>query len=454
MKALPLYSLLMAVLLLSCNSIKPSAPDLPASQLSSIPLPDSKIDVPVSIDLQQVLNDATAKIPVTFSGQGNAGPAQYRWVLKRQPFSFAIAGDSLHISNAGNIDVGGYIKNPFGNNWAKVCSCNVTTDIEFGMGLNLSNSYTLPDIKLSRFNFNACNLNLINLNITPALKPAAEEGIAKAVSALNDQLRKYNFRPLLQSAWNSLNQPIKIADLGYININPSAVHISHPYGSGTMLNFSAGITGRPIFSLSDPGKTVVTALPDLSKGGDGNGFNLSVDIHLDYKPLNDLLKKTLTNQKNEDGSKSYIVIQDAEVYGSGNEHLLVKVKFTGKQGVVPYHGILYFTCMPVYDGTTGNLYVKNIDFDTNTITALKEGPAVWILNSALRKYLGSQVHFNISGNVNGLKDQLSAALNRPVNSNVNLAGKVDSLTFEGILPGKDYILVRVKTTGNLLLKIH
>ena len=455
MKSLPLYSLLIAVSLFSCNSIKPAAPDLPVSILNSIPLPDSKIDVPVSINLQRVLNDAASKIPVTLSGQGNAGPAQYRWMLNRQPFSFTMVDDSLYIKDAGNIDVGGYVKNPFNNNWSKVCSCNVTANIELSMGLNLSNNYSLPGgVRLTRFDFNACNLNLINLNITPALKPAAEEGVAKAVSVLNDQLRKYNFRPLLQSAWNSLNQPIKIADIGYINVNPSAIRMGHPNGSGNTLNFSAGITAKPVFSLADPGKTAFTPLPDLSGGRGGNGFNLNMDVHLDYQPLNELLNKAIVNQKIADGSKSYIIIQDAEVYGSGNEHLLVKVKFTGKQGVVPYHGILYFTCMPVYDNVTGNLYVKDIDFDANTITTLKEGPAVWILSSAIKKYLNSQIHFNISANVNNIKDKLNQSLNRQVGANVNLSGRVDNLSLQRILPGKDYILVRLKTAGSLAIQIH
>ena len=454
MKALPLYSLLISLLLFSCNAIKPAAPDLPVSELNTIPLPDSRIDVPVSIDLQQVLNDVAGRIPFTLSGQGNAGPAQYRWLLKRQPFGFAIAGDSVHISDAGNVDVGGYVKNPFGNNWVKVCSCNVTTDVELSMGLSLSNNYSLPAIKLSRFNFSACNLNMINFNISPVLKPAAEEGINRAVSTLNGQLQKYDLRLLLQPVWNSLNQPIKIADIGYINVNPSAIRMGHPNGSGNTLNFSAGITAKPVFSLADPGKTAFTPLPDLSGGGGGNGFNLNMDVHLDYQPLNELLKKAIVNQKIADGSKSYIIIQDAEVYGSGNEHLLVKVKFTGKQGVVPYHGILYFTCMPVYNDVTGNLCVKDIDFDANTITTLKEGPAVWILSSAIKKYLNSQIHFNISANVNNIKDKLNQSLNRQVGANVNLSGRVDNLSLQRILPGKDYILVRLKTAGSLAIQIH
>ncbi|MHB8207898.1 DUF4403 family protein [Mucilaginibacter sp.] len=455
MKILPLYSLLIVVLLFSCNSIKPAAPDLPVSKLNFIPLPDSKIDVPISIDLQQVLNDAASKIPTTLSGQGNVGPGQYRWMLTRQPFSFTITGDSLYIKDAGNIDVGGYVKNPFNNSWSKVCSCNVTANIGLSMGLNISNNYSLPgDARLTQFDFNACNLNLINFNVTPALKSRAKEGIARAISSLNDQLRKYNFRSLLQPAWNLLNQPIKIADIGYININTSAISMGHPTGSGTLLNFTAGITAKPVFYLADPGKTAFTPLPDLSGGGGGSGFNLNMDIHLDYQNLNELLKKSIVNQKIADGSKSYIIIQDAEVYGSGNEHLLIKVKFTGKQGVVPYHGMLYFTCMPVYDSATGNLYVKDIDFDANTITKLKEGPAIWILSSAMKRYLNSQIHFNISVTVNNVKDKLNQSLNRQVGANVSLSGRVDSLSLQGILPGKDYILVRLKTTGSLAVQIR
>jgi hypothetical protein len=374
-----------ALFLASCGAIKPEVPDLPQSQFSSVPQPDSKIDVPVSINLAQVFNDLNSRVPSTFAGDGTVGPAQYRWTIKRQPFNMSLSGDSLYIVDAAHCNGGGYLKNPLNGKWASVCACDVDLNIGIHAGFKLLSNYSLTgNAVLTQFDISACNLNVVNYDVSPILKPRAIDAINSALTGVNEQLKQYNFRSLLQPAWNQLYQPIKIGDFGYIAINPSAIRISHPTGSGNMLNFSAGVTAKPVFYLKDPGKMAVSSVPDISMGTGGDGFNLNLDVHLDYAPLNKLLNGAIANQQITVGEKGYIIIQDASIFGTGNNHLLIKVKFTGKQGVVPYHGLLYFTCLPMYDVNTGNFYVSDINFDTNTINRLKEGPAVWILTSGLR----------------------------------------------------------------------
>lgn len=454
MKTLPLFVIL-TFLLVSCGTIKPVMPNLPVSQINTEALPDSKIDVPVSIDLTQVFNDFNSKIPSEFSGEGLVGPAQYRWHIQRQPFNMSFSGDSLHIIDAARCNGGGYLKNPLNGKWSGVCSCDVDVTIGIHAGFNISNNYSLAaDASLTQFDLSACNLNVVNFNVSPILKPHAIDAINNALAALNEKLEQYNFRTLIEPAWNVLYQPIKIADIGYIVINPSAIRLSRTSGPGNLLNLLAGVTAKPVFYLNNPGKTEGTILPDISTGAGGNGFNLNLDVHLDYRPLNNLLKSAVENQKIPVGANSYLLIKDADIYGRGNNHLLIKVKFSGKQGVVLYHGILYFTCVPVYDINTGNFYINDIDFDANTITKLKEGPAVWILSSGVKKYLNNQVHFNVAGQVNGIKDKLSQSLNRQIGTNLTLSGSVDSLSLQGILPENDYILVRLSTSGNLAVKVN
>jgi len=446
---------ILIILLSSCGTIKPNAPSLPLSQISSTPLPESKIDVPVSIDLSQVLNDFSSKIPVNLAGDGSAGPGQYRWQVQRQPFILSLTGNSLNITDTAQFTVGGYLKNPLNNQWIKVSACSAGMKIGINATFALLNNYSLAaNARLTQFDLQACQLNIANLNITPILKPRIADALNSALSNLNQQLKQYNFRPLLQPAWAALNQPIKIADIGYVNINPSAIRIGHPVGAGKMLNLSAGITAKPVFYLNNPDKSPVTNLPDISATDGGDGFNLNMDVHLAYQPLNDVLKNTIANKKIEAGPNAYINILSAEIYGTGNNHLLIKVKFTGKKGAIPYHGILYFTCLPGYDTNTGNFYVSDIDFDVSTRQKLQEGPAAWILTSAIKKYLNNEIHFNISGQINALKSKLNQSINSQVNPHVTLSGSVNDLSLQGILPVKDYILVRVRTTGNLSMRIN
>ena len=441
--------------LASCGSIKPPAPDLPVSQIKSVPLPESEIDVPVVINLEQVLNDFNSKIPAEFSGEGNAGLGQYRWHILRQPFSVSLSGDSIAVTDDARFNGGGYIKNPFTGQWNNIVSCKADLNIGINASLDLSNSYGLKgDAHLTKFSMQGCDLQVAGYNFTSLLKPRAVDAINNALSGLNKQIRQYNFRSILQPTWAVLNQPVKIADLGYIVINPSAVRIGDLSGSGKQLSLTAGITANPVFYLANPPKNNINPLPDFSTGKGHNGFNLNVDLNLDYKPLNQLLNNTIDNQKIEAGENAYIIIKDAEVYGTGNEHLLIKVNFSAKKESIPYHGVLYFTCTPYYDVNTGELYANDINFDVSTINRLKEGPAVWLLSAALKKYLKGQVHFNISGQVNGLKDKLNKSINQRVNPNVTLAGSVNALSLQGILPLNDYMVLRVIANGNLSVKIN
>jgi hypothetical protein len=454
MKFLPL-PLLFITLLCSCGSIKPNAPSLPLSQINSTPLPDSKIDLPIAIDLSQVLNDFSAKIPLTLSGDGAAGPGQYRWRVQRQPFNLSLSGNTLDITDTAHFNVGGYLKNPLNNQWVKISSCDAEAGIGINATFNLLNNYALAaNASLTRFDLQACQLNLGNINITPLIKPRIIDALNNALANANQQLKQYNFKSLLQPAWSALNQPVKIGDVGYININPSAIRIGKPVGNGKFLNLTAGITAKPVFYLNNPGKSTESALPDITAADSGNGFNLIMDVHLAYQQLNDQLKNSITNKQIPAGPNAYINLLDAQVYGTGNNHLLIKVKFEGKKGAVPVHGLLYFTCLPGYDVATGNFYVSDIDFDVSTIQKLKEGPAVWILTSAVKKYLGSEIHFNIAGQVNGLKTQLTQAINSRVNPHVILSGNVNELSLQGILPVNDYILVRIKASGNLAMQVN
>jgi len=429
---------------------------LPVSQLNETTLPESRIDIPISINLQNILNDYSAKIPLQISGEGKLGPGKYTWQVNRQPFQLNFLGDTMHVSDDARFNINAFLKNPFNGQLKNVGSCNATLSVGLSTNFGISANYGLfKNTHLTQFDLNACNLSIAGLNITPAIKPQAKEMLGKILDTLGRKIDNYNYKQLLQPVWSSLNKPVKIGDIGYININPSAIRAGQLKTSGNTLSLVAGITAKPVFSLADPAKNTSSTLPDLlTNDAGGNGFNLHIDIHLDYQPLNQLLNTAIANKEIAVGAKGHLLIKSAEIYGNGNEHLLIKVNFTGRQNGIPYHGLLYFTCLPVYQPETGDLYVENIDFDANTITRLKEGPTVWLLDAGIKKYLHDQLHFNISGQINSLKTKLNQALNQPVNNRLVLNGRIDTIKADGLLPLKDYMLLRVSTVGNLSVSVN
>ena len=186
-------------------------------------------------------------------------------------------------------------------------------------------------------------------------------------------------------------------------------------------------------------------------GASGNGYTINLDAHLHYKPLNKMIAENLKEEQTPIGPHSYFIIKSAEIFGEGNKQMLIKVKFSGKYGLIPYHGILYFTCLPQFDAKTNNLDIDDIDFDAHTADKLRGS---WLLTPVVKKHVGKQIHFNIASQLNTLKNELVKGLNRDLSANVKLNGSVSSLTLQDILPMNDYLLVRVVAKGNMAVNVH
>jgi hypothetical protein len=446
-----LLIIVVIALLEGCSRvIAPEAPHLPPSTIDTLPPPDSKIEVPITIDLDSIFSDLNRQIPADWNGSGNLGPGQYRWSIRREPFTLSWSGATLDLTDHAQGSAGGYVKNPFNKNWKKVCNCDFNVDMGINAGFTLSDSYALSaHAKLTRFDADACNLSLANFNATPVIRPIATDAFNKALDHLNDEVSRLDIRKLIQPYWARLCQPIKINDIGYISLNPSQIRLENLNGSAHQLTGTIGITAKPVFSLANPGPpTVIPPLPVISRQ-DAGGFNVYVDARIQYAELNHLAKTHLDNHKIAVGKTGYFIVKNAEIYGTGNDHLLIRIDFNGKQNGIGYKGAVYFTCLPVYDTSSGQFYISDIDFDTHTRERLLAKAGDWILNSAIKTFLHDQIHFDPGAQIKSVKEQLNASLNKPIGPNITLSGHIDSLSLLGVLPAKDYMLIRLNTRGGL-----
>ena len=352
-----LFPVIAVFVVASCRTIKPVEPHLPVSTIDTAPLPDSRIDLPISIDLDSIVAGANGKIPLGLS----------------------FSSPTVDLSDQAHGSVDGFVKNPL---------------------------------------------------IRAAVKK------------------------IVQPYWARLFQPIKIGDIGYLSVNPLEVRVENLTGSVHRLSATLGVTARPVFSLRDPGPpATIPPLPTISNGH-ASGFSLYVDARIQYKALNDLLKARLENKRMPVGQAGWITIRRAELYGVGNHHLLVRVDFKGRlhaDAWVGYRGRLYFTCLPVYDQVSGELYVTELKFDTYTRENLLARAGNLILNSALEVFLKDQIHFDLGAQIDGVKKQLNTAINKPIAPKMNLSGEISSLSLLGILPVSDCVIMRFTAAGSLAI---
>jgi len=433
----------------SCKTIKPPAPTLPATPMAVEPLPPSVINVPVSVDLKSILADMETRIPATFDGEGNAGMGQYRWHIQRGPLMSDFTADSLNVSNLAQCTVGGYVKNPFNGNYNKLAGCDMNVKIGLKGQFTVLPNYTLQgNVRLAQLEMGSCDL-FAHVNIIPLVRRRVVASVNDAVANLNRSINQYNIKTLIQPEWDALAKPMKINDVGYLLINPVAVNIGMPVPHQQILQIPVAITAEPVFSLNKLESTHI-ALPDMS-GTTGNGFTVNLDARLHYKPLNKILAAHISQDPIATGPHSYFKIKSAEIFGEGNKHLLVKVNFSGKYGIVPYRGTMYFTCLPKFDPKTNNLNISEIDFDVHTANSLRGS---WLLTPIVKRHVGREIHFNIASQLNQFKSELIKGLNRDMSANVKLSGGVSSFTLQDILPMDDYLLVRLVAKGDMAVNVH
>ena len=285
-----------------------------------------------------------------------------------------------------------------------------------------------------------------------AARPIVLKAINQSLERLHEKISHYNIRPLILPYWTKLFQPIRIGDIGYLLINPSQVQLENLSGSAHLLTAGIGITARPEFSLVKPGTpSICPSLPDISSRS-ASGFNITMDIHIQYGPLNELINTYLVNKKIIVGKNGYLLVKNAELYGIGNNHLLIRTDFTGRQNGIGYKGHLYFTCLPAYDTSTGRMTLGDLDFDTHTREKLISKAGDWILQTTIKSFLHDQVHVDLGGQILSFKDQLTASLNKPIGLKMNLSGQINRLSLEGILPAKDCLLLRFNATGKVSIR--
>jgi hypothetical protein len=450
------YLSFFALLLVSCKTIKPVGPSLPPSQIDSKPLPESKIKAPISVNLEKTFQDLDNSLQRDFGDERNVnGSLKYSWYISRRPINPSLNADgSLDLTDNARWGVEVKTKNPINGQWFHLCGCDADASIVLKAKFGLNNDYALSGhLSKQSFNLSPCNVCAINFNVAPIALGIANPLIDQNLATFNQKINQYNFRNKFEPVWNNLFKNINITGVGYLTINPMAIELGNISGSGKTLHFEAGLMAKPQISLTSPPEPSIPPLPNLSSIS-GSGFSVYADLLLQYAELSTILKKNLNGKKIDYSKKGYVLIKDIDVFGQENERLIVKITFKAKYGWLTYRGNLYFTCLPKYDAQNKTLYVSEINFDPKTEQKLKDKGAAWILNSALKLFLGSEVKFSVDKQLNDLKDNLTKGINRQLDDHMALTGNVATLDIAGIFCASQYLQLRAISIGNLEITIN
>ena len=452
----------------SCSKkIVAEKPVLAASRFNLDSLPASEINIPVRINLRPLYALADRQVDTVFTSPNYpAGWVQqgcdtrYRYRFRRGPLQLKAVGNRLDLGFTGYYRIAGStrvcIAGAAISSWTAPCTCGYD-EPERRVNVSFSNSFSLlPDYKIKlqvKRNepqaLDKCEVCFWGQDITNQVLNGLTTELDSTRAQLEREYGLYNLKPQFQQVWNELSKAYNILGYGWMQINPQQIQVNNLFARNDSLFIYLGLKARPRVSFEKPTEYVLP-MPDMGSAGRMDGFDIFVDAELNYDSLTRIMNSQIAGRsfdfKKGPVNKKF-VIRRAELYGSGNERLIVRVDFTGTND-----GTVYLTGKPVYNPESRILEIADMDFDIRTKNVLLN-TADWLFNRRIVQEISRQTRFELGAFIDSAKTMMNTQMNREWYPGVYSEGAVNDIRLTDIYPFPGALYIRSSARGLLSVKM-
>jgi hypothetical protein len=463
LKLVPLLAvIILSFICNSCSTLKPLAPATVDADIPKLIQPISNVEVPITVDLKNYFTQAENSVPNKYAD--NQQPCQglrYAYTFTRSPFTITGSNNVVNLKFMGSYG--------FTASYCAKCSdilgrgpqCLVPAlSAQCGVGEPLrrmeiayrSTINVLPDYRLSSKTIlfpapnpiDRCNVMMGNIDVTNRLIQYITAPLNDLAKQVDVKIAAYNVRPTVELLWKNLASEYKMGDMGYLSINPQAVRLSSFNLNGSLLNFSVGLSARPIVT------TVSTAaqakpLPNLTTYTPANGFNIYLDLLENYDHLTSMVNQQVAGQKAEVAGKTFIV-DNTKIYGSGKQ-IVMQVDFKGSNT-----GTIYLVGTPTYNPATHELSFPDMSFDLQTKAWMLKA-AKWMFNGRITDMIRQKATYNFTKFLADSKTRLQKEMSRDYGNNIRSDVSIKELDIQAIFPTSEKLIVRTLSKGQIKVKM-
>lgn len=454
--------LILSVILYSCAVVKPPAPETTAAEIPGIVQPTSNIEVPVTADLKNYIRQAESSVPTKYSdSQQPCQGLSYSYTFTRTPFTITGSNNVVNLKFIGSYG--------FTASYCAKCAaifggapkCIVpTVSAQCGVGEPLrrmeiayqSTINVMPDYHLRSKTIlypvprpiDRCNVFLGNIDVTDRLIGYLNDPLSDLGKQVDSRIATYNIKPIVTDLWKNIAVEYKIGDVGYLNINPQAVRLSSFNLDGTQLNFSVGISAKPVVTLNSTPQPP-KPLPNLSTYVPAKGFNVYLDLLENYQHLTTVVNQQVVGQKTEVAGKVFIV-DSTRIYGIGTK-IAMKVDFSGSTT-----GTIYLVGTPTYNTQNHELSFPDLSFDLKTKAWMLKA-AKWMFNGRITDAIRERATYNFTKFMADNKARLQKEMSRDLANGVHSDVSVQDMDIQSIYPTAERLIVRTLIDGQIKVKV-
>lgn len=453
-----IYSIIIAILVTSCGTIKPEAPLVNAQELKIPTQPISNVQIPIKVNLRPYFKETNESIPLKFEGKEQVCEGvSYEYKFFRGPIKFEGQGSQLLF------DVNG--KYSLKLNYCPTCtdlfdskgtcivprifsSCGLKEplrkiEVGYATKIGLSKEYKLLSLtKLRKIKtITPCLVSVFDYDATSTLKEEITIALQDLEADIDEEISAVDLRPEIEYTWNSLSESIDLEGYGFLNINPKAVSVSKISFLGDTAYFNTNIEATPTI-LTNKTRQKKAELPNLSDYSNKEGFDIVMDIYTTYDSLSSIITTNIKGSEIELKGKT-IIFKEVRVHGASNNGIHLQVEFSGDK-----KGTMYLTGTPEFDSETQKISFPDITFDLKTKDALLKS-AKWMFNDKITQAIREASEIELTPYLDSLKTMITASLNSELSEGVIMKGEVEQIKIDFIHPLESQLFIRINSLGKL-----
>ncbi len=456
-------AVVLPILFYSCKTLKPIAPDNMEVAVPKIIQPVSTVEVPVNVDLKSYFIQAENSVPVKYAdNQQPCEGLRYTYTFTRTPFAITGINNVVSLKFTGSYS--------FNAAYCAKCTsllgsgpqCLVpTVSAQCGMGdepprrMEISYQSTInvmPDYHLRSKTIlypapnpiDRCNVFLGHIDVTDRLIQFISSPLNDLGKQVDAKIAAYDIKPMVEQLWQSISTEFKLGDVGYLAVNPQSVRLSSFSLNGSTLNFSVGLSAKPVVTMVSSAPSP-KPLPNLTTYVPANGFNVYLDLLENYDHLTNIVNQQLAGQSIKIAGDEFIV-DNTKVYGIGKQ-IVLQVDFKGTS-----MGTIYLVGTPTYDQANHELSFPDLSFDLHTKTWMLKA-AKWMFNGKITDMIRRRATYNFSKFIADSKARLQKELSRDLGNNIRSEVAIKDLDIQAIYPTREKLIIRTLFTGQIKVNV-
>jgi hypothetical protein len=459
------YLIILGILTSCSVSLKTTKPDLPATS-QDIPATDSYFNIPVQLNLNEISKTISDQMPAELYNQKGMdvgyGVKVDVTVTRRGNFTFTTTDGNL------NMSVPLYISGKASLS-AQVCAICPKIEKTQPFSLNITVNTTSqiavsPNWELkTKTNSNihldnpmVVNILGFNISLESYINNIIKAQLPKLDAIINDKVNNsYNVKEYAENLWKQLSQPYMVLDKPlniWLSIMPFEFDAAPPVSANSttlLLNF--GVKTKIKTNIGDkPVVTIASKLPQLKNYSlKSRSFVTDIPVCIQLSQIIEASKKELVGKTFPiPDMKKVVVINDLDIFGSGNE-LVIRVNVTSGK----IKGNLYILAEPEYDKVSKMFKVRNLKFDSQT-NSIVTNKAAWLANKLFISKIEKNITYSIAGQLSDAQKSIDENLNKlSFNGSLLLNAKITEFDVQNIFFDASYAYMNLKINGNMDVQV-